>query len=304
MTYYLQSMIDAISLGSLYALVAISIGLVFGIMRLVNFVQAEYITIGAYSLVVPSAALVPALFLGALPWPVAIIAVLAVSTVLAVLTERFSFRPMRGADQTTLLVASFSLGYMLQNVILLVHTGRPKPIGFGAELTTAIGFMGLWVPTIQIVTFLVCVVALLLLVVLLRFTRIGIQMRAAAEDFEMARVLGVNADRVIMLSFAISGVLGGITALLFVVQIGSLDYRMGLLPVIFGFFAAVVGGLGSLAGAALGGFLLGAGSQLLQAYLPDGLKPFRDAFLFTAVIMVLLVRPHGLITPSTMKERV
>ncbi len=304
MNYFLQTLIDAISLGSLFALVALAIGLVFGIMRLINFVQADYITVGAYALIIPSTAVAPTLFIGAWPLPAAIFAIIAVTVTLALITERVAFRPLRGADPTTLLIASFSLSYLLQHAVLLIYSGKPKPIGFAAHLSESVVFLGLRVPQIQLVTMGVCLALLAVLTLFLRKTRTGIQMRASAEDFAMARALGVRANSIIALAFAISGLLGGAIALLFVAQVGSIDFRMGVLPVIYAFFAAVIGGLGSLAGAALGGFILGFGSQMLQAYLPADMRPLRDAFLFGGVILILLIRPQGLVTSGASRERV
>lgn len=304
MTYFVQTIIDAVSLGSLYALVALAIGLVFGIMRLINFVQADYITVGAYALIIPSTAVAPTLFIGAWPLPAAVLTIIAITIALALITERVVFRPLRTADPTILLIASFSLSYLLQHAVLLIYSGKPKPIGFAAYLSESITFLGLRVPQIQLVTMGVCLLLLVALTLFLRNTRIGIQMRASAEDFGMARVLGVRANSVIALAFAISGLLGGVVALLFVIQIGSIDFRMGVLPVIFAFFAAVIGGLGSLVGAALGGFILGFGSQMLQAYLPGDMRPLRDAFLFGGVILILLVRPQGLVHSRSSRERV
>lgn len=304
MRNFLQVMVDAIALGSLLALVALAIGLVFGVMRLINFAQGDYITIGAYALVVPAASLTPTLLIGALPVPLMVAGVLLVVVLLALATERVAFRPLRDSDPATLLISSFAVSYFLQHMIMLVHTGRPKSIGIGQALTTPIDVFGLRVPGIQVVTMGVTAVLLIALVLFLKRTPMGIQMRAAAENFQMARLLGVPANRVIAMAFVISGVLGGTVSLLLIVQTGTLDIRMGLMPVIFAFFATVIGGMGSLVGAALGGFLVGVASVLLQSYLPDGLRPFRDAFVFGLVIIILLVRPKGLIVTGAAKERV
>jgi branched-chain amino acid transport system permease protein len=157
------------------------------------------------------------------------------------------------------------------------------------------------------VQFLTMAVALLLLIVLVLFlkrTSIGIQLRAASEDFSMARLLGVPANRVIAIAFAISGILGGAISLVFVIQTGTLDIRMGMMPTVYAFFATVIGGIGSLPGAVLGGYIVGILSVFLQAYLPDEMRPFRDAGVFTIVILILLMRPQGLIVTSAAKERV
>jgi branched-chain amino acid transport system permease protein len=300
----MQVFLDAASNGSLYALIALAIGLVFGVMRLINFVQADYVTIGAYALIVPSAATVPTLFFGAWPLPLLVAAVALVVVCLALATERLAFRPLRQTDPSTLLVSSFALSFMLQQIVMLIYNSRPKSIDFGGGLAAAVEFAGLRIPGIQIVTMASALSVGLLLVLFMRKTALGVEMRAAAEDFTMAQLLGVRANRVIALAFAISGLLGAIVSLLLVVQTGVLDYRMGIMPIIYGFFATVIGGMGSLTGAAVGGFLVGAASQLLQAWLPADFRPFRDAFLFGLVILILLFRPEGLARSSAMRERV
>lgn len=304
MRNFLQVMVDAVALGSLLALVALAIGLVFGVMRLINFAQGDYITIGAYALVVPTASLTPALLIGALPVPLMVGGIMLVVILLALATERAAFRPLRDSDPATLLISSFAVSYFLQHMVMLIHSGRPKSVGIGQALTTPIDVLGLRVPGIQVVTMAVTAVLLIALVLFLKRTPLGIQMRAAAENFQMARLLGVPANRVIAVAFVISGVLGAVVSLLLIVQTGTLSIRMGLMPVIFAFFATVIGGMGSLAGAALGGFLVGVSSVLLQSYLPEGLRPFRDAFVFGLVIVILLVRPKGLIVIGAARERV
>lgn len=303
MTHFIQVMIDAIAIGSLYALVALAIGLVFGVMRLINFAQGDYITVGAYSLVVPSAAATPALMFGALYWPVMIVCVILTVVVLALVTERLAFRPLRNSDLTSLLISSFAVSYFLQSLILMVHGGRPKTVSIGDALSRAVEIFGVRLPGVQLLTMVVALTLLIVLVLFLKKTPIGIQLRAAAEDFQMARLLGVPANRVIAIAFAISGILGGTISLLIIIQTGTLDIRMGLMPTIFAFFATVIGGMGSLPGAVVGGYILGILSVLLQAYLPAELRPFRDAGVFSIVILILLVRPQGIFT-KTAKERV
>ncbi|MDP9588809.1 UNVERIFIED_ORG: branched-chain amino acid transport system permease protein [Shinella zoogloeoides] len=304
MANIVQVLVDAIALGSLYALVALAIGLVFGVMRLVNFAQADYITIGAYALVVPTASVAPPLLLGTLPSALMIGGVLVVVVALALLTERVAFRPLRNSNPSTLLISSFAVSYFLQNLVMLIHTGRPKSVGIGQGLANAVEIGGVRVPGVQLLTMVVTAGLLIALVLFLKKTPLGVQMRAAAENFQMARLLGMPANRVIALAFAISGLLGGAVSLLLTIQTGTLDLRMGLMPVVYAFFATVIGGMGSLPGAALGGFLVGVASVLLQTYLPADLRPFRDAGVFMMVILILLVRPQGLIVTSAAKERV
>ena len=304
MTGFIQTLVDAAALGSLYALVSLAIGFVFGIMRLINFAQGDYITVGAYALVVPTASVAPPLLFGALPVPLMVVAVLLIVVILALATERIAFRPLRQTNPATLLVSSFAVSYFLQHLIMLVHTGRPKSIDISGGMGRAIDIAGLRLPGTQLLTMGVTAVLLVALVLFLRRTSIGVQMRAAAENFQMARLLGVPANRVIAVAFAVSGLLSGTVSLLLIMQTGTLDMRMGMMPVIYAFFATVIGGMGSLPGAALGGFLVGAASVLLQSYLPADLRPFRDAGVFALVILTLLWWPSGLISTSANRERV
>ena len=304
MIHFLQTLIDALSLGSLYALAALGIGLLFGIMRLINFAHGDFVALSAYALILPSTDVVSTLFIGSLSWPLLIAAILTFGVVVALLSNFAVFRRMRTASPQNLMVVSFALGYVIQNLIMTVYGARPKALGLWSSLTQVIDVGGLRVPLLQLVTIGVTAGLLLALLLFMRKTPFGIQMRAAADDFRMARFLGVRADFVIALSFAISGLLAGVVSLLFVVQTGVLAPTMASDIVIFAFIATVVGGMGSLPGAVLGGLLVGAASSLLQAYLPDDIRPFRDVFVFLFVIALLLVRPSGLIRLKQFEERV
>lgn len=301
---FLQVIIDAISLGSLFALSALGVGLLFGVMRLINFAHGDFITIGAYALIVPSASLTATLFIGRWEWPFMVAAIVAVVVVVAILTERVVFRPMREADPATLLIGSFALSYFLQHVILLVYGARAKAVDVGTELNRQIVIGDIRVLALDIVTIVVTAVLLIALASFMRYSRFGIQMRAAAEDFRMARLLGVRANAVIAIAFAISGLLAAAVSLLFVSRTALLAPRMGIPLVVIAFVATVIGGMGSLVGAALGGFTVGVCSALLQTYLPIELRSFRDAAVYGLVILILLLRPQGLIRVRLQEERI
>lgn len=304
MTFFFQIVIDAVSLGSLYALTALGIGLLFGILRLINFAHGNFITIGAYALIVPSTAVVATPFIGAWAWFLMIPAIIAIVIVVALGTERIAFRPLRGANMSSLLIASFAVSYILDHVIILIFTGRPKAVNVGAELARHISFLDLRVPAIQLVTIAAAIILLGGLALFLKRTSYGIQMRAAAEDFDTARLLGVRANTVIALAFAISGLLAAVVSLIFITQTGILSFRMSLNLVIVAFISTVIGGIGSLVGAAAGGFLVGVASVVLQTVLPDDYKLTRDAFVFGFVVLVLIFRPDGLIVTRAVRERV
>jgi branched-chain amino acid transport system permease protein len=288
-----QNLIDAISLGAVYALAALGIGLIFSIMRLINFAHGELIMVGGF--VIYSLAGQPMLVMA--------IAAVIVVTILALGMERIAFRPLRRASPPTLLIASFAVSYLLQHTILILFGSRPMGVDFLSSLGESFEFAGLRVPLLQCIAIVTTVVLMVGLVFFFRASRIGVQMRAAAEDFTMARLLGVKADRVIAVAFALSGILASFVSLYLVAQTGSVSYKMGVNMVLIAFVATVIGGMGSLAGAALGGFLVGIVSVSLQAYLPEDLRPYRDAFVFLAFIAFLLWRPQGLLVRQA-SERV
>jgi len=294
MSQIAQILVDALSVGSLYALSALGIGLIFGIMRLINFAHGEYIALGAYLLMV----------MGGLWIPLSILLMVIAIAVLAVGTERIAFRPVRNADPTTMLITSFAVSFLLQNVYRLIWGSRPMGFDFLSVLNTPFLVAEVRIPALQAVTLGVTVILLAALVVFLTRTHFGIEMRAAAQNFRMSRLLGVRADRVIAVAFALSGVLAAAVATMHVSQTGSLTPVMGLQLALVGFVATIVGGMGSLPGAVLGGFFIGILSVLLQTFLPLDLRPFRDAFVFGIVILVLLVRPQGLFLSAQVRERI
>jgi branched-chain amino acid transport system permease protein len=304
MANLLQYVVDAASLAGLYALAALGIGLLFGIMRLINFAFGDYIAWGAYALVVPSSSQVAEKLIGAWPPALMIAAIIAFVMALALVSERMLFRPLRNAAPETLLIASFAASYLLQNLVLLVHSGRPKSVNIGASLAQSVSVSGLRFSLLDIVAIGASAAILLGLGVLLRTTRLGTEMRAAAENFEMARLLGVNADRVIAVAFAASGGVAGVIALIVVAKSGVLDYHMGVPLALVGFISTVIGGMGSLSGALLGGVVLGIVSVALQAALPESLRPARDAFVFALVMVLLVARPQGLVRVRAARERI
>lgn len=294
MTQFVQAIVNGLALGGLYALIALGVALVFGLLGLVNLAHGELLMIGGYVIY----ALGDAPLLVVLP-----VVVLAVGLA-AVVMERTAFRPVRQASPTTLLVTAFALAYLLQSVAQLVYGARPKSVSVAPSLDDSVSFLGIETSKLDLLNIGVTVALLAGLAVFMRRSALGIQMRAAAENFRMARMLGIRADRVISVAFLISGCFAGVAAVLLVAQTGTLTPTMGVAPVLVAFIAAVIGGLGRLESAVLGGVALGLGSVLLQTYLPADLQAFRDAFLFTAVIGVLLIRPQGIFGSKALVARV
>jgi branched-chain amino acid transport system permease protein len=209
--------------------------------------------------------------------------------------ERVAFRPVRHASPPTLFITSFALSYLIQNIMIIAVGSTARAADLPLTLSKPVSLWGLQIARIDLLTIFVTFVLLSVFAIFLQRTRFGLHMRAAAEDFPMARLLGVRANRVVAGAFAISGVLAAFVALVVVAKTSILTPTMGQSYVLIGFVATVVGGLGSLAAACLGGFVLGFATVGLQAWLPLSLRPYRDAFVFGLVILILLVRPQGLI---------
>jgi branched-chain amino acid transport system permease protein len=289
-----QHVVDAVSVGSLDAMLALGVALVFGVMHLVNFAYGELVMVGGYTIFVTAG----------LPWPLIVVITVGVVAVAALLMERAAFRPVRGASPTTLLVTSFAVSILLQSLAAIGWGRRAKGVDFGSRLAEPITIGGKSIALVDVVSIAVALVLAVGLAVFLKRTWVGVAMRGAAENFVMARLLGVSANMIIAVAFALSGVLAAASALLLVASTGTVSPTMGLQPVLIGFVATVIGGIGSLIGAALGGFLLGVVTVTLQIVLPDSSRGYRDAFVFGVVILILLVRPGGLISSKALEERV
>lgn len=300
----LQVFFDALSLGSLYALGALGIALIFGVMRLVNFAHGDVIAFCVFALLWPSTQAMAIVFAGQLPWYLLVPFMLAAGAALSVLSEVVVFRRFRNASPATMMIASFALGFVIRYFLLMLFSSRPKSISLLPALSQPVEIFGAFIPLLQVITIAATIALLIGLTVFVRSTRFGLEMRAAAENFTMARMLGVRANRVIMGAFAMSGALAGAIAIILGSQTGTADIQMGAAVMLMAFIATVIGGLGSLGGAVLAGFLLGAASVVMQTVLPVDLRPFRDAFVFGAVILVLIFRPQGLIAARGTRERV
>jgi branched-chain amino acid transport system permease protein len=289
-----QNIVDALTFGSLYALFALGIALVFGIMRLINFAHGSLIMIGGFALVL----------LDGVPLALRLPLVLAIVVAAALAMERVAFRSVRDASPATMLITSFALSYLLQSLAILILGTLPRSTNLLSGLTKSFDLAGISVQWLDVVTIVVTITLLVALTAFLARTSIGVQLRAAAEDFRMARVLGVRANSVMATAFAISGLLAGVASVLLVAQGGVVSTEIGSGPVLVAFIATVLGGMGSMRGAVLGGLALGVITVALQAYLPVELRYYRDAFAYSAVIAVLLLRPQGLFVAASVRTRV
>jgi branched-chain amino acid transport system permease protein len=282
---------DALALGSIYALMAVGIGLVFGVLRLVNFAYGQLMMAGAF-----------ALAYGA-QWHWAnwesILFCIGVVLALSLLMDRLVFRPLRGHTPAVMLVATFAVAFVLQNAALIKWGSFGKTAGAFGQLLEPWDIFGVGIRKIAIIAIVTAAVCLALLQFLLTRTSVGLQMRAASMDFRTARMLGIRANRVITGAVLISGLLAGIAAVMLSVEQSQITSTFALPETIYVLMGVVVGGLNRPIPATLGGFSIGFAFGLLGGILPTNQSQYLPSFIFAAVIVVLLVRPDGLFTRAT-----
>ena len=279
----LQTLIDSVALGSIYALVALGLSLIFGVMRLVNFAYGELLTAGAYSLV---------LTLGAATG--VRIVVLFVTVIVFALAMEFALRPIRNASPATMLVTTFAFSFLLQSIALLVFGALGDNARFLPELNRAVEIGDLRIRWVTFASIGVGIVLLSATTLFLNRTTTGLQMRAAAHDFRTARILGVRANRVIQIAFLIGGLLAAAATVLVVVQRPLVTPTFGFQLAIPALVGMVVGGMDRVVTATLGGFVLGVATSVLADVLPSSGRVYLTSLVFALVILVLLLRPDGL----------
>ena len=290
--YILEQVANGIILGSMYALIAIGFSLIYGIVRLINFAHGDILTIGSFTMLASAVAL-------NLPFPLAILAVLATGAVTGMLIERIAFRPMRGAPQVTGFIASLAVAIVIENVGIMTLTAQPRNFIVPGYLSTFIPVGPLQVRAIDLAIVILALVLMAVLVLFVRFTKAGMAMRATAENYNVARLMGINIDRMIALAFAIGSALAAVAGLMWGSKYSQISPLMGLIPGLKAFVAAVIGGVGSIGGAMLGGYVLGLAEVLLVGLLPPEYSGYRNVFVFVILIVILLVMPNGLLGRST-----
>lgn len=289
MDYAAQQILNALSFGAEYALIALGLAIVFSIMGLVNFAHGEMIAVGGYTMVAFAALMVgsPLIVIGG---------AVAAAALASVTLERVAFRPVRYADPTTGLLTAFGVSIILQNLFLLFVSPRPIAVTSLYFLDRPIELGGVRVSSLQLFETATILAVIAAMTAFLRRTKFGLAMRAASLDFEMVRLSGVRANRVFAAAFLISGLLAGLACIFIMARRGSVDPQMGFNPVLKAFVACVVGGFGSLPGAVLGGFLLGALEVAMLVLLPQSYGAMKDAFVFAIIALVLVWRPGGILS--------
>ena len=284
---FLQQLANGISIGSLYSLLAIGYTMVYGILRLINFAHGDIFMMAAYFMVF-------GIVTFKLPWYAAMVIVIFSAVLLGVLLEKTAYRPLRNAPRMSIMISAIGASFLLENLATYLFTGVPKGFPDIKILIKAVNIGGISLTVATIITPFVTLLLLYTVLFITNKTKIGMAMRAVSKDFETARLMGININKVISTTFIIGSSLAAIGAILWGSKYPSVIPLMGVMPGLKCFIAAVLGGIGNTAGAVLGGFILGMAEIMLVTFLPS-LTGYRDAIAFIILIVVLLVKPTGLL---------
>ena len=287
LTTFLQQCLTGISLGGAYALIAIGYTLVYGILRLINFAHGDIFMMAGYFMIFAMASL---------PWFIAIPGTRIVTVVLGVTIERVAYRPLRSSPRMSVMISAIGVSYLLQNLATYLFTALPKGYPEIPFLKKIYQIGGLSASFVTFLTPVLTLVLVYLLILLINHTKIGMAMRAVSKDYETASLMGIKINKTISFTFAVGSLLAGIGSILYFTDRMTVFPFSGALPGLKCFVAAVFGGIGSIPGAVIGGFILGLGETALVAM---GQSTFSDAFTFILLIVMLLIRPTGLFGEKT-----
>ena len=286
----LQHGLTGISLGGAYALIAIGYTMVYGILRLINFAHGDMFMMAGYFMIFA---------MSSMPWPIAIPLVIIATIALGILMERVAYAPLRSAPRMSIMISAIGVSYLLQNLATYLFTALPR--GY-PEITLLKHIFQIGELSASLVTFVTPVLAILLvlgLVYLINHSKMGMAMRAVSKDFETAKLMGININSVISFTFAIGSALAAVGSILYFTDRMSVTPFSGALPGLKCFVAAVFGGIGSIPGAMVGGFVIGLAETALVAM---GYSTFSDAFTFILLIVILLFKPTGLFGQKTTEK--
>jgi len=283
----LQNLANGLSLGSLYALIAIGYTMVYGILRLINFAHGEIFMLAPYFLYY-------GLLIFHLPWWASFIIAVALTAIAGMLSERIAYRPLRNAPKISALISAIGVSYFLQNLAIVVFSGIPKSFFRPKFFKTIYQFGGVRLQSTLFASIIVSAVFITALLYIVYRTKTGLAMRSISTDIETSRLMAVNVDKTISVTFAIGSALAAVGGILWGLRFPQLFPLMGMMPGLKAFIAAVVGGIGNIPGAMLGGLILGMSEILFVAFLP-ALSGYRDAFIFFILIFILLFKPDGIL---------
>lgn len=291
MVRFLEQLINGLSIGSVYALIALGYTMVYGIAKMINFAHGDIIMIGAYVLYVCKYTL-------ALPSLISVLITMVFCALLGITIERVAYKPLRKAPSLAVLITAIGISFLLQALALLIFGANP--ITFPSIIqVSSIKVDRITISGVTLITFVVTIICMLSLTYFVNYTKLGRAMRATSEDKAAAELMGINVNRTISMTFAIGSILAAIAGFLYINQYQSLQPTLGALPGIKAFVAAVLGGIGNIPGAMLGGILLGVIESLSKAYISTQLS---DAIVFGILVLVLLVKPSGLLGRNSIEK--
>lgn len=289
---FLSYLMSGISLGAVYAIIALGYTMVYGIAKMLNFAHGDVIMVGGYLSFI-------AMMNWNLPVWLSVLIAMAVCTVLGIVIERLAYKPLRQASSLAVLITAIGVSYFLQNSALLIFGANPKAYQSVISGTFKVFDGKLTIPYISVLTILICLVIMVGLTLFTSKTKMGKAMRACSEDKGAAQLMGINVNRTISVTFAIGSALAAIAGVLLCSAYPTLQPTTGSMPGIKAFTAAVFGGIGSIPGAFLGGLVLGIVESFCKAYISSQLA---NAIVFAVLIIVLLVRPTGLLGKNVQEK--
>lgn len=282
-TYYIDLLLSGITVGSLYALIAIGYTMVYGILRLINFAHGDIFMMAGFFMVYISASM---------PMAVAIPVVLILTVILGVVIERCAYKPLRSAPRMSVMISAIGVSYLLQNLATYITGGLARAYPEISFLKGTFMVGALKVKVITVVTPVLTILLVIALVMFINHTKTGMAMRAVSKDFDTARLMGIKVNSVITVTFVIGSFLAGVGSILYFTNYGQVSPTIGAMPGLKAFVAAVFGGIGSIPGAVLGAYIIGICESLIKAN--DSIAIFSNAFTFALLILVLLFKPNGM----------
>ena len=291
---FLQNLANGITLGGLYALIAIGYTMVYGIIRLINFAHADLLMVAGY-------AAFYGILIFALPWWLSFILAVMITTLLGVSIERVAYRPLRDAPRISALISAIGVSFLLENLGIVALGARPKPFPRPEELVWNIHIGDISFLSLTLIIPIITIILLIAVTFVVNKTKIGTAMRAVSRDFETASLMAVDVNKVVSSTFAVGSALAAIGGIMWSLQYPQIDPLMGLFPGLKCFIAAVMGGIGSVPGAMIGGFILGMGEVMLVGFMPE-LSGYRDAFAFVILILILLFKPGGIFGENVVEK--
>lgn len=281
--YYIQLLLSGVTVGSLYALIAIGYTMVYGILRLINFAHGDIFMMAGFFMVYISASM---------PMAVAIPVVLIMTVALGLLIERAAYKPLRSAPRMSVMISAIGVSYLLQNLATYITGGLARPYPEIPFLKGTFMLGALKIKIITVVTPLLTILLVIALVLFINHTKTGMAMRAVSRDFDTARLMGIKVNNIISVTFIIGSFLAGVGSILYFSNYGQVSPTIGAMPGLKAFVAAVFGGIGSIPGAVLGAYIIGICESLIKAN--DAIAIFSNAFTFALLILVLLFKPNGM----------